>query len=93
MPIFHLEPISETSGHPSWEATYLRESCWVNAPSEDAARLTVAMNSMRMVERTVGQDTPLSAWQVPALTVCRERDAPFAVIQGEVRTDDGRIFD
>jgi hypothetical protein len=93
MPIFRLDPIEGTLGNRSWQATYLRERCWVDAQDEAAARTAVSVRTMQFVERMPGLETPLSAWQRAELTECHEVAPPFEIGEGEVWADDEELLE
>jgi hypothetical protein len=55
MPVFYLEPKKSSAGDRSWEATFLREGCWVEAETELVARERVAGATLRMMDVKPGQ--------------------------------------
>ena len=50
MPVFRLEPISETLDDARWETTTMNKTCWVNAASDEDARHAIEQQSQRTID-------------------------------------------
>jgi hypothetical protein len=94
MPIFYLEPKDgDTSDH-NWQASYLREGCWVEAETEAAARLRVTGATLKMVDAKFGHPMRASSpWEQTALTTCRPDKPSKDVPPGKIMTKSGKILD
>jgi hypothetical protein len=53
MPTFYLEPKNGDISDPSWEASYLKEGCWVEAKTEELARSHVEGATLRMLDMKI----------------------------------------
>ena len=63
MPVFRLEPISETLDDARWETTTMNKTCWVNAASDADARHAIEQQSQRTIDyipRAAKMGTPWS---------------------------------
>ena len=69
MPTFRLDPVNHRTGDPRWTATSLRETCWVEAVSETAARRLLALTTRRGQRLPHGTELR-SPWVDPWLTDC-----------------------
>lgn len=92
MPAFRLVPKEPTISLMDWNATSHRAACWVQAESEDVARFSVALLTMRIPERLNGTLAPASPWQDADLSECVPGDPPFAIEGFAVFTDDGTML-
>lgn len=93
MPIYKLEPIRECVESSSWEATSLNQVCWINARSEDDARITLEGETLKMVDRKPGQPmTVFSPWRDPTLVRCTIDDPGFVNKEGVIFLRDGRLL-
>jgi hypothetical protein len=91
MPTFYLEPKGGNTSDPSWEASSIKQGCWVQAESENHARQLVENATLAMVTVKPGHPAKVrSPWAQPNLTSCGEalhRDIP----SGKVLTKGGKI--
>jgi hypothetical protein len=92
MPIFYLEPKDGVTSSLRWEATTLREGCWIVAESEADARAAVALFTIQFVEVRPGEKTLESPWPDPALTDCSPANPPIQVPEGIIVTVTGRTI-
>ena len=89
MKTYYLEPVIEHRGDPRWEATELKESCWVLARSEEAARRKVELATIAMVDMAESKETLYSPWLDPELTDCAPGNAPVAMKEGIIVSEGG----
>jgi hypothetical protein len=75
MPIYRLEPIEDFLWEQSWRHSLLKAICWVKAPDEDHARLTLASATAKAV--ATPSDLMESPWLSPVLTMCIEEHPEF----------------
>lgn len=92
MPTFRLVPKEPTIDQADWDATNHRMPCWVQAESEDAARFSVALQTMRLPEYLSTTLAPSSPWQDSALSECEVGDPPFSVEGFAVFDDEGTML-
>lgn len=75
MPIYRLEPIEDFLWEQSWRNSLLKAICWVKAPDENQARLTLATATAKPPADPTG--TRESPWLSPILTMCIEENDSF----------------
>jgi hypothetical protein len=75
MPIYRIEPIEDFLWEKSWRHSLLKAVCWVKAPDEDRARLTVA--SATASASATPDDLMESPWLSPVLAMCIEEHPDF----------------
>ena len=92
MPVFYLEPKARDVSDPRWDATALREGCWVQAETEDHARQEVDQRTHTMIVRRPGWPLLFSPWRDPKLTDCRPDAPDLEVPEGIVITASGKTF-
>ena len=92
MPIFYLEPRDGATSDPRWEATYLKEGCWIEAGSEADARSAVALATLQFTDVRPGQKTTVSPWYDLSLTDCRPDKPSIQVPEGIIVTVTGRTI-
>jgi hypothetical protein len=85
MQIYYLEPKNDDTSDPRWEATFLREGCWVAAGSETLARAKVQLATLKPVPWDPEQKMLYSPWPEPRLADCWIDNRP------NVRVPDGVI--
>jgi hypothetical protein len=93
MPDFYLEPKGGDTSDPCWEASYLKEGCWIEAGTEELARCRVESATLKM--RDMKSDRPIvfSPWIQPRFTDCKLDKPPRFVPAGKVLTESGKILD
>lgn len=92
MPTFRLVPKEPTIDQADWKSTNHRSACWVQADSEDAARFSVALQTMRLPDYLSTTLAPVSPWQDANLSECTVGDPPFVVEGFAVFDDDGAVL-
>jgi hypothetical protein len=93
MATYYLEPKSSSTGDPSWEASSIKEGCWVQADSENHARQLAENATGRMVSVKPGQAMKIrSPWAQPSLTDCKTDKAPRDIPPGKVLTKSGKVL-
>jgi hypothetical protein len=92
MPIFYLAPREESSADPRWEATSLKEGCWVEARTAEEARLKVEMATIAMVDFVPGRPKLYSPWRDQTLTDCRSDNPSLEIPEGAIVTVTGRTI-
>jgi hypothetical protein len=70
MQVYRLEPKNGDTSDGNWEATTLKETCWVSADSDGDARLKVALATSIGTHREVGRPLKTSPWNLGHLTSC-----------------------
>jgi hypothetical protein len=93
MPIFYLEPKDGNVSDPSWEASYLKEGCWVEARTEELARHKVEGATLRMLDVKPGRPVVFPPWTQPRLTDCKPDEPPRDIPAGKVLTESGQLLD
>jgi hypothetical protein len=93
MPIFYLEPQNGETIDPSWEASYLREGCWIEAESEAQACLRVENTTLKMRDMIPGRKVVFPPWQQPHLVGCREANPPRDIPPEKILTKSGKLID
>jgi hypothetical protein len=91
MPIFCLQPVDDTSD-PRWEATSLKEGCWVRAETENEARAAVELATQRMVDHDPAKGILYSPWQDAKLTTCWPDSPSITVPEGIIVTVSGKTI-
>ncbi|SRR6266851_8023953 len=76
MKVYRLEPKSGDTSDRNWEATTLKEKCWVIAESEADARQKVALAAGIGARLQPGATIPTSPWINRELTDCLPDNAP-----------------
>ena len=88
MPIYRLDPDNDGLGDRSWEASTLKDSCWVRADNEDDARRKVEGATIRMVDVVQGRPVVFSLWLSNSLTHCYldipALDIPEGIVVGAI---------
>jgi hypothetical protein len=90
MPTFHLEPKDGQTTDPRWQATSLREACWINAPSPHIARLRVEVATVRFLDHDTYKVELFSPWIDADLTDCSPGNAPGDLPDGIILTASGK---
>ena len=86
MPIYHLSPIEAHVNDPNWEASFLREACWIRADTPHSARHRVKMETAISVAFRSDRPTP------SRLVRCEEAAPSFEVPDGQIMRADGTAF-
>lgn len=89
--LYRLEPLPSTLEREEWAASSIRETCWVQATSEQEARAMVEVETRRPQSHTPVRLPFFSPWSSSSFTSCtREGDdgSPYA---GAVYTRGGLI--
>jgi hypothetical protein len=68
--VFRLEPIAEKLEQPEWDASLLKETCWVRAASENEARLFVERETRTRQAHSPAKLPFFSPWASPAFVLC-----------------------
>ena len=92
MPIYRLSPVEALEGDPSWEASMLKEACWIRADTPDSARHRVEMETAIFVAFSPNRPTPYPPWRSSRLVRCEEAEPPFEVPEGQIIRTDGAAF-
>ena len=93
MPIYKLAPVEAERDHESWDATYLKEACWIEARSVDEARWEVDTASTQMVDHEkYPNGAPNSPWRDHSLTTCVVDDPDFKVPPGTIILSNGKPY-
>ncbi|MGM4992599.1 hypothetical protein [Tardiphaga sp. 841_E9_N1_2] len=79
MPIYKLQPVKDSLNNDSWAATSLKEECWIDAETEELARVLIEGDTKQMVDVKPGEPMNIySPWRDPSLTNCAiDNDATF----------------
>lgn len=93
MPVYLLEPIEGGLGDRAWEASDVKEGCWVLADSEDHARVLVEGATLRMTDLKPGRPVVYSPWRNAQLTTCKPDNPALDVRKGIIVTKGGRTID
>lgn len=92
MKIFFLEPIEERLQDASWEASSIRESCWMKAENEGHARFLVGQITTRFYDRRDDAKPLYSPWLDSRLTTCAEASPSIEVPDGILVTAGGQTL-
>ena len=81
MPIFKLSPIDIRASDDNWAASTVKETVWVEARDDLAARRLVESATLKMVDVKPGRKLIFSPWLDDVVTSCypdKEAKAPPA---------------
>jgi hypothetical protein len=93
MTIFFLQPKDGDTSHQRWEATFLKEGCWVRAHSEGQARQKVQRATIQMLDVRHGEKILNSPWVDGSLTDCVIDETPgLYVPEGVIVTVSGKTI-
>jgi len=87
---FKLEPIQEGLANSRWEATALKEGCWVLAADEANARQRVELATLVFVE--VAGEGLASPWRDAGLTTCGQDEPGIELREGIIVSLAGKMF-
>jgi hypothetical protein len=93
VPIFCLEPQNGDTSHPSWQASDLKEGCWVEAESEAVARLRVERATLKVLPINSETKVIFPPWRQERLVACQEESPPQEIPQGKILTKSGKLLD
>ena len=92
MPIYYLSPIEAHLNDPNWEASFLREACWIRADTPHSARHRVEMETAISVAFRSDRPTPFPPWKSSRLVRCEGAAPSFEVPDGQIMRADGTVF-
>jgi hypothetical protein len=93
MLVYYLEPKGGDTRNPRWEATFLKEGCWVIAASEALARAKVQLATIKLAPFRPEQKMLYSPWSEPTLVDCWVDTRPDVDIpQGVIVTLGGKTI-
>lgn len=93
MPIFYLEPKNDALGDHSWQASNFKGGCWIEAETEEVARLRVQGATQKMLDVKPYQPLNIfSPWTQRAITDCRIDKPPRDIPAGKILTKSGQFL-
>lgn len=92
MPIFFLEPRDDATGDPRWEATTLKEGCWVLADTEADARDDVSRITLSVTTVGPGMPSLQAPWLDKRLVDCQQTDPGLDMRKGIIVTRGGKTL-
>lgn len=93
MQVYRLEPKNGDTSDRDWDATSLKEACWVSAETENEAREKVTLATIIATKIEPGTHMRTSPWMTGLLTTCMVDNAPSnKPPDGYVRMATGRTI-
>lgn len=92
MPIFRIEPIGTTVSDRRWTASKIKETFWIRADSEDAARHHAALILMQMTDVIPGKPVLFSPWLDSNFAECSPDDPAIEIPAGIIVTTTGKTY-
>jgi hypothetical protein len=93
MPVYKLTPALEHVASPSWKASTLRDACWIDAESEELARVLIEGQTLKRIDAKPGEPLNVfSPWKQGEITTCEENDPGFVIEPHVIFLADGKRF-
>jgi hypothetical protein len=92
MPNFYLEPKAGHTHDPSWAVSCIKEGCWIEAETEELARLRV-QGATLLAQDMVSSERLFSPWTNAELTDCTLSEPPRQIPAEKVLSKSGKILD